>query len=384
MLIYLIATALSCWLAWKGERADRKWPWRIASAIPLTLVAALRWGVGTDVGFLYLPQFTAVEWIHGGATPKLAEQLYRPLIDGGIRWPFVRSPLNAAQVFWRNFNVEEIGYRWLVLGIVHCGGGFQWFTAITSSLVGLLVFTAIWRQSRCPWQSVFLYVMTSNYFLSLNIVRQYVAIGLVLVSVTFVIQRRLFWFLLCVGVGMTFHRSALLALPIWFLPQVRIRLGWCFVLVGLAALLSAVIVPFVARLLPLIGLGIYTKYFTARVAKDGFEWIFFLINLSFMVMGAWYFLRAAKNSPYFNVWYLMTVFGTLALACSAVIPLMKRINYYFAAPQFLLLPEMLGAEENVRLRKWLTVLSLLAFLAETIVAVGFLNKNEPLPYRIVI
>ena len=70
------------------------------------------------------------------------------------------------------------------------------------------------------------------------------------------------------------------------------------------------------------------------------------------------------------------------LSFSATVPLMKRVNYYFAAPQFLMLPELLIAEGNPRVRRWLTVLSVLAFAAETAVAVFWLNKNEPLPYRI--
>ena len=78
----------------------------------------------------------------------------------------------------------------------------------------------------------------------------------------------------------------------------------------------------------------------------------------------------------------MTVLGTVALAFSGTVPLMKRVNYYFAAPQFLMLPEMLMAEEKPWLRRWLTVLAILAFAAETFVAVFLMNKNEPLPYHV--
>ena len=46
------------------------------------------------------------------------------------------------------------------------------------------------------------------------------------------------------------------------------------------------------------------------------------------------------------IWYNMTLLGTLALAFSGVLPLMKRVNYYYAAPQFLLLPEALRVEED--------------------------------------
>ena len=76
----------------------------------------------------------------------------------------------------------------------------------------------------------------------------------------------------------------------------------------------------------------------------------------------------------------MTLIGTIFLAFSGSFPLMKRINYYFAAPQFLLLPEILLAESRPAVRKVLTALAIVGFSLETAVAVWMFNKNEPLPY----
>ena len=79
----------------------------------------------------------------------------------------------------------------------------------------------------------------------------------------------------------------------------------------------------------------------------------------------------------------MTVIGTLFLALSGSFPLMKRVNYYFAAPQFLMLPEILLSESRPAVRKVLTALVIVGFTLETAVAVWMLNKNEPLPYGII-
>lgn len=358
MLVYVAAAGLSCWFAWRAEKAERKWPWWIAAAIPLIAVAAMRWGVGTDVRRLYWLQFMAVQAHFDGSFFPHALKL------------------------WRNFNLEEPAYRWLVHGIVAYGGSFRWFLIITSILTGALVSTAIFWQSRSPALAFYFYVTTSNYFLSLNIVRQYIAIGFVLLAVGFAVDHRFAWFALCMVAAALFHRSALLALPVVALPFINVRLRWCFLAVAVALVSASFLVPAIKWGLPRVGLKIYVKYFTARVSKDGFEWFFFAINLCFMVLGAWYFRRASTQSRLFPVWYYMTVLGTVALAFSGVVPLMKRVNYYYAAPQFLMLPEMLGAEENPRLRKFLSVAMVLAFAAETVVAVVFLNKNQPLPYRL--
>ncbi len=89
MIVYISATALSVGLALMAARAKIRWPWMIVSALPLTVVAAMRWGLGTDVYFTYWPAFTAVEWKIAGGGPELAEKLFRPVIDSVVRQQWV-------------------------------------------------------------------------------------------------------------------------------------------------------------------------------------------------------------------------------------------------------------------------------------------------------
>ena len=383
MIVYVAATLLACLAAWMAGRdsAHRKM-WMVASALPLTLVAAARWGLGTDLDFTYLPVFTSLEWVRGGGGEALAEKLFRPLIDGLVHRPLLLTPLEEAHHWYAIYGTMEAGYRALLEAVVFFGGSFRWVTVLTSLLAGGLVFTAIWRQSHWPVLAVYFYVATSNYFLSLNIVRQYIAIGFVLVALSFVMEHRPWKFLFLLAAGALFHKTAVLALPCWVFARIKVRPYWGCVAVLLALSISFAAEPFFRAVLPCIGAGHYVRYFDMRFAKDGFEWFFFAINLCFMGMSIWYWKCAKGKSPLFRCWYWMTVAGTVALSFSATVPLMKRVNFYFAAPQFLMLPEMLRAEENVRLRRWLVFLTVLAFAAETAVAVCWLNKNEPLPYRV--
>ena len=288
MIVYVIATFLACFAAWMaGRDLPHRRLWIVASSLPLMLVAAARWGLGTDVGYLYLPQFCSVEWMYGGADSELAERLFSPVLEGCSRLS-ASGPLNdAAALFWRNFNLEEPAYRWLVHGIVFCGGSFRWFIIITAIVTSALVSTAIWRQSRWPTLAICFYVTTSNYFLSLNIVRQYIAIGFMLVALSFVLDRRPWRFLLLVAAGAMCHRTALLVLPCWFLARIDLNPLWGGGAVLLAFVFSFVAEPVFRFVLPHVGAGFYVRYFDSRLAKDGFEWFFFFINLCFMVMGAW-------------------------------------------------------------------------------------------------
>ena len=393
MVFYMVGTLASCMLAvWMQKQdallpgevsARRRWQKILLCGLPLTLLSAIRWGPGTDFYYTYLPEFRALQWLRAGGGEQLCEELFRPLLGFlnqtlGLH----KEPEGVLQYYLRVLSKSEPGYRALMELDVLLGGQFRVVVAVTSVIIGVCVFYAIFTQSTNPVLAIYLYVATSNYFLSLNIVRQYVAIAIGLVALQFAKERRLWAFLLCVALAMTFHTTAVLLLPCYFLGRVELKPRYAVLLVALTFTGSGVLGTAAAWLMPRIGLGYYARYLGSKWDDGRLEVILLAINLCVLLFSSWYWSAAKKRCPYFILWYNMTLLGTLALALSGVLPLMKRVNYYYAAPQFLLLPEVLQAEEDAKRRRILTVLIVLAFAAETIVAVGIYNKNGVLPYQV--
>ena len=381
MTVYILATALTCLLVWFGERRGRKWPWRICAALPLIAVSAIRWDVGTDFYFTYYPSSLAFECLKGGASSEQVDAIFAPLV-GRLNIPSCDTAAKLYGYYLGVIKVMGLGYRCVMEATWPLGGGIRTHMAVFSVLTGALVFLAIYRQCKWPVLAAFLYVTTSNYFLSLNIVRQYLAVAFGLVSVEFVLRRKPFPFFACVLVGASFHPSALVLLPLYFVGRIELRFWRSALLILAAVTVAPFAAPVAAWVFETLGMDHYAYYFHSAFRTDGFEWMFFAINMAFLLFGGWYWARAKKSCPYFVIWYNMTVIGTIFLALSGAFPLMKRINYYFAAPQFLLLPEILLAESRSRVRRVLTVLVIVGFTLETAVAVWVFNKNEPLPYGI--
>ena len=64
-MIYIVATLLACLAAFAYERR-RKWRWlTFIAAVPLLVVASMRWNVGTDFCLTSLPEYRALEQVHG-------------------------------------------------------------------------------------------------------------------------------------------------------------------------------------------------------------------------------------------------------------------------------------------------------------------------------
>lgn len=378
MMVYVVATLLSCLAAFAYERRRRWLCLTMLAAVPLLLVSAARWNVGTDFRRTYLPEYRALEQMRGTHTPPQDVRAFRYLAR---RHLFGRTPQRVCRHFKKVLRRSEPAYRLLMEASLWSGLGFRAVVAVCSAMVAACVFCAIFRFSRWPTLAVFLYVATGNYFLSLNIMRQYVAIGVGLLSVGYVLDRRPWRFMACVAVAMSFHYSAVLLLPLYALSRIELTPRRGVAVIAAAFAFSLVAEPAVLGVLRVAGAHQYSKYFFSRLASDGFEWMFFAINCCFLAMGAWYWRGAAAGSRFFAAWYGMTVLGTAALAVSGAVPLMKRVNYYYAAPQFLMLPEILLAESNPCRRRILTALVVAAFAAETAVSVFVLNKNGVLPYR---
>ena len=376
-MIYVVATLLACAAAFAYERR-RSWRWlAVAAALPLFVVAAARWNVGTDIRRTYMPEYRALEQVRGAKVPPEEVREFRHLAR---RHRFGRTPEKVCEHFKRVLHRSEPAYRVLMEGACRTGLGFRSVLAACALATAACVFFAIFRFSRWPTLAVFLYVATGNYFLSLNIMRQYIAVGIGLVAVAMVVDRKPWRFLFCVAVATAFHYSAVLLLPIYALSRIELNPKRGAITVAGALALSFVAAPVALWALRSVG-SEYAKYFSSRLANDGFEWMFFAINCCFLAMGALYWRGATAGNRLFATWYGMTVLGTVALAFSGAIPLMKRVNYYYAAPQFLMLPEMLLAEKSPRRRHVLTALVVAAFIAETAISAYVLNKNGVLPYR---
>lgn len=377
-MIYIVATILSCLAAFAYERR-REWRWLAAvAAVPLLVVAAARWNVGTDFRRTYLPEYRALEQMRGVRVPAGKVRVFRHLAR---RQMFGTTPQEVCRHFKKVLQRSEPAYRLLMEGAHRSGLGLRAVVSACAIVTAACVFFAIFRFSRWPTLATFLYVASGNYFLSLNIMRQYVAVGLGLLAVAFVLDRRPWRFLICVAIATAFHYSAVMLLPVYALSRTELTPRRGMAILAFALSLSLIATPAVHNALRTMGADHYSTYFFSRLDKDRFEWIFFAVNCCFLAMGAWYWRGATAGNRYFAVWYGMTVLGTAALAFSDAIPLMKRVNYYYAAPQFLMLPEMLLAEDNKKRRVALTVLVVAAFIAETAVSAFMLNKNGVLPYR---
>lgn len=233
----------------------------------------------------------------------------------------------------------------------------SWFArALSESYAMLLVLialvvvgcymTTITRVVKRYETALYLFVALSVYTFFFNGARQGIAAAICFLAIPFLLERRLWLYIFLVAVAATFHRSALVTLPLYWLASPHVRWQRLVALgaatVGMMAFLGA----FVGLAADLIS-DKYARY--AEASEGGGEvWVAFFVSQGALL----YIFKFIVQDPdrryarLLNI-YLLGLVPAIASTLSSVDPSgLLRLHLYFTPMAILLWPmvfEQLGA-----------------------------------------
>ena len=139
------------------------------------------------------------------------------------------------------------------------------------------------RYSDAPWLSAFLYVCLTFYYASMNFIRQSLAASIIFLGYRFIKERKTLPVVLLVLLASSFHLTALIVLPIYFLAQIRMNKILLAVYSGVALVLyftSDLILDFVTDY-------VYTDYKDSIYLTQGLSFVFLIVpvlNMAFCLI----------------------------------------------------------------------------------------------------
>ena len=113
----------------------------------------------------------------------------------------------------------EVGFTYLMNFFSYINNSSLFFTFVTSLLVLIPLYLFLKRESKNVYLSLLLYVFFAYYTESFNIVRQSIAISVILLGFSLFINKRYLLGLLLVFVACSIHYSAIFIFPIYFLTS---------------------------------------------------------------------------------------------------------------------------------------------------------------------
>lgn len=369
MAIYitmLLISIISLVAAGKVQKKWQKITLYVLSAMPFFIVSAFRYDVGTD----YLKRY----WYDYNRTVQ------------GINIPNL-----------------EIGFKIIIkICIVFSKEPYILFVICSAIIIALIMYTVI-TKSKNPILSVIIFFLGGFFFDSLNIMRQYIAMSIVLFAYRFLLveNKKIILYILCVILAGTFHSSAYLMLILVFLPK-RAYANWKWVLPT-----AIIILLLNERLFNLLEFALqntrFNTYFTGKFAKGEVSFLFIAENLLFYIAMSYIY---AKNKKIGNIDKQDTLFLNIqALALFAIVistchMLFVRITLYFSVFQIISVPyyickmpvqEIVSDIKKItkekinlagkNLKKYATVIIVLCFIVAFSRTNILNNTNGVLPYQ---
>ena len=150
--------------------------------------------------------------------------------------------LQSGKTFWEVFSGNDPGYYLLNWLIVNLGGGISW----VNTVCGMILMAGVVRFARSlplPWVALFVAVPYLVIVVGMGYTRQSAALGLLLLGLVSLGRGHARGFVFWVMLGATFHKSAVLMLPVAALASTTNRF-WSWVWGGLISLLGAYLFVF--------------------------------------------------------------------------------------------------------------------------------------------
>ena len=358
MLTYFLATALTLFfamLACKSNKEElvtsrylisRKKPFSynlffaVLSAIPLTLIAAIRYDIGIDYGWVFRDGFILIR-------------------DRGIMPPW------------------EIGFLAIARTVLLFTGDYAWMFAVVAILTSIFVFHSIYSISNNIPFSILLYVLSGVYFSSFNTIRQALSIAMFIYAIKFIPARKLVKYLFVVCLAATIHTSAIILILFYWVYNIRISPKRML----LIAAFSAAFFPFVRSVfIHIVSMTRYYRYIGGRYDADDWTIAPLIMAIPIIVLGYFYWNNAKDNKMYNFYMNLQLIAFILSIYSSQLI-LIHRVQNYFTATQLFLVPLIVAQEKNPRTKMLLVTMFIALFLAYCIVGYVILGWSGILPYR---
>ena len=308
MEIYYGGCALSMLMAWLFTYTQYKNA-KFAvcfSALPMFLLAALRYNVGTD----YPNYVNIYKWAVMGVYYK-ADYAFNLILALMIDW----------------------------------GLDAQWLFVFMAAIFCLLVYCSIFKESPYPIISIFLLVGMTHYFAFLNIMRQMVGGAILLFSIRYIIERKFIPYFICVLLAFSIHSSCAIFFPFYWICMLNITPKIVGAILAGVFVVSGLIVDWLKSIILQTDYG---WYLNSIYGQSEAGYIYSIIHIVILGFCSINYKKDRKYKTYYNI----QIINVCVSFFSGHIALVERFRYMFGFPILILIPLVLE-NERYKVHRWI-------------------------------
>lgn len=229
----------------------------------------------------------------------------------------------------------EIGYKLLnkFIGIFTLNE--QVFLTIIATITIIPVGRFIYKYSKMPFLSFGLYIAFNFYSFAFSGLRQAIACGIILISYDFVVKRKIMGFIICILLAGSFHQSALLFFPAYYLYKVKITKK---------IIVFTILVNFLLYTLRKEIFTLFTRYMFERfdiIETGARNWM--LLSIIIIFLSLLFYKRVIDRDAKMNSIYMLVIVGVTLMVFSTIGSNAMRVANYYYIFVIILIPEVLSS-----------------------------------------
>lgn len=247
---------------------------------------------------------------------------------------------------------SEFGFNYIVKWIQQLFGYDEYLPVFAFfSIITVFFFVRALRDQGNHFAfSLFLLMTGGYYFNSLNSVRYYLALAIALFSMKYVLRGEYGKFIFWVLVGMMFHKSVLLVVPVYlvakFLAVIRLK-PWHYIVGGIFGC-SLIFGQSIYREIIFL---FYPYYRNSMFDNGQLSYANILKCVCVLALCVICFRRSLRDDMVNRFYFFLNVFGLVVYCCGSFIPETSRIGYYMIISQVFLLPKLLAEMKDSWFKK---------------------------------
>ena len=253
----------------------------------------------------------------------------------------------------------EFGFNLVCLAIYFLSGkteNYLLMFAVFAFLTIWLFLKGIKEQSESFPFTFFLFMTLGFYFQSLSTVRYYFVLALAFASIPYLLRKEYLKFILLMLLGACFHKSMLLVIPMYLLASIPWK-KWQFLPAGAVIASLVFFKDFYLKLFLLV----YPTYEDTEYLEGGTSTIA-IIRCVVILVFALIMFRKIKEDRTLSFYFYCNLGALVLYVFCSFLPSISRAGYYLTITQILFIPALIKRIENDKLRRTVTVLTVLACL----------------------
>ena len=323
MLLYFVCALLSSFFLMTYLKKRKYKFFLVLAFLPLFFISAFRYGIGFDYLRIYVPMFNFV--------------------------------ISGVPVEW------DIGIIYLCKFISLFSYDYIWFFVLTSFITMYYFFKGFLTLSDSPVFLLLLFVFSGEFINSLNAVRQYMALAIFVYSIKFILEKNWKKYFIYIFIASLFHNSALMLLPIYFLPKLKLGVKKQFLFI----ILTVISLPLISRLFYfLINFTKYTSYL--GTGYDTFDPSYSELIMSVIVyfVSVLFYKKFSDDKKFMLFFNLMLIYLIISILSFKII-LAFRLVIYFRIFQIFILAHISSKLTNKKFKYVFNFMLLLFFASIT-------------------